>query len=161
MVDDAVARQELIAQMRDLLKAVRLFKNDMPTGHAAVPAGTLGVLATIHHLASQPDRGCHLKDLAALNALDPSTVSRSVAALVRAGLVGRTADPVDGRASVLALTPLGRQTLDEVNGWADRSLADTLQHWDPEDVAVLAALLRRFTADLLARYHHNPLEAAR
>ena len=59
------------------------------------------------------------------------------------------------------LTALGRQTLAEVNGWADRSLADTLQHWDPEDVAVLAALLRRFTTDLLTRYHHNPLEVAR
>jgi len=161
MVDDAVARQELIAQMRDLLKAVRLFKNDMPTGHTAVPAGTLGVLATISHIAAQPDHGCHLKDLAALSALDPSTVSRSVAALVRAGLVERTADPADGRASVLDLTALGRQTLAEVNGWADRSLADALREWHPEDVAVLAALLRRFTTDLLTRYHHNPLEVAR
>lgn len=163
MADDAgtAARHELIVRMRDLSKAVRLFKNDMPLGHAAVPAGTVGVLATIGHLATQPDHGCHLKDLAALNALDPSTVSRSVAALVRSGLVARTADPADGRASVLGLTPLGRQTLAEVHDWADRSLGEVLQHWDPEDVAVLAALLRRFTTDLLTRYHHNPLEVAR
>ena len=36
---------------------------------------------------------------------DPSTVSRQVAALVKDGLLERRADPADGRASILVLTP--------------------------------------------------------
>src|SRR5664279_3483631 len=36
---------------------------------------------------------------------DPSTISRQVAAMVKDGLLERRADPEDGRASLLVLTP--------------------------------------------------------
>jgi DNA-binding MarR family transcriptional regulator len=162
MVDDAgsTARHELLANVRDLLKAVRLFKGDLPARHEAVPTGTIGVLATIDAIGGEPIGGCHLKDLAARCALDPSTVSRAVAALVRSDLVARTADPTDGRASVLSVTPLGRQTLDDFNRLADERLADALREWSPEDIAVLSALLQRFSADLMTRTDRN-LEVAR
>src|SRR3954452_21611677 len=42
---------------------------------------------------------------------DPSTVSRQVAALVRAGYLERRADPADGRASLLVVTPRARDLL--------------------------------------------------
>ena len=48
----------------------------------------------------------HRRALAAAVHSDPSTVSRQVAALVRAGLIERQADPEDGRASVLVPTPV-------------------------------------------------------
>ena len=41
-------------------------------------------------------------DLAEIKQADPSTISRQVAQLVKAGLARREADPVDGRASRLA-----------------------------------------------------------
>ena len=44
---------------------------------------------------------------------DPSTVSRQVASLVKAGLVERQADPDDGRASILVPTELGRAKVRE------------------------------------------------
>jgi DNA-binding MarR family transcriptional regulator len=162
MVDDsrAAARRQLLTELRDLLKAVRVFKNDLPNRHADVPAGTMGVLATIDAIGGEPAGGCHLKDLAARCALDPSTVSRAVAALVRSGLVARTADPTDGRASVLTVTPRGRRTLDDFTRLADERLADALRAWSPEDIAVLAALLRRFATDLMTRTDRN-LEVAR
>jgi len=157
MVDDTgtAARHQLLADVRELLKAVRLFKSELPAPHEAVPAGTIGVLATINAVG-----GCHLKDLAVRCALDPSTVSRAVAALVRSGLVARTADPTDGRASVLTVTQPGRQTLDDFNRLADARLADALRAWSPEDIAVLSALLGRFSADLMPRTDRN-LEVAR
>ena len=162
MAHDAgpAARHELLTNVRDLLKAVRLFKSGLPTRHETVPTGTIGVLATINAIGGEPVGGCHLKDLAARCALDPSTVSRAVAALVRSGLVARTADPRDGRASVLTVTPSGQHTLDEFNRLADERLADALRDWSPEDIAVLSALLQRFATDLLTRTDRN-LEVAR
>ncbi len=159
MADDAgtTARHQLLAHVRDLLKAVRLVKNDLP---GTVPTGTIGVLATITAIGDEPAGGCHLKDLAARCALDPSTVSRAVAALVRSGLVARSADPADGRASVLTVTPRGRQTLDDFSRRADERLADALRAWSPEDIAILSALLQRFSADLMTRTDRT-LEVAR
>jgi len=48
-------------------------------------------------------------ELAELIQSDPSTVSRQVASIVKAGLVKREADPDDGRASLLVLTEEGRR----------------------------------------------------
>jgi DNA-binding MarR family transcriptional regulator len=162
MVDDVgtEARQELLDAIRELLKAVRRVKNDLPAVHGDVPVGTIGVLAAIDAFGGEPIGGCHLKDLAARCALDPSTVSRVVAGLVRSGLVSRSADPADGRASVLAVTPHGQQTLDTVNRWAGEHLAGALRGWRPEDVATFSALLQRFTTDLSPRTERN-LEVAR
>ena len=162
MVEDAGSptRQALLVGVRDLLKAVRVFKSVLPSGPETVPTGTLGVLATIDAIGSEPVGGCHLKDLAARCALDPSTVSRAVAGLVRSGLVARTADPQDGRASVLTVTPAGRHTLEEFTRLADERLADALRDWSPEDLTTFSALLRRFSTDLMTRTDRN-LEAAR
>jgi DNA-binding MarR family transcriptional regulator len=49
----------------------------------------------------------------------------------RAGLVMRTADLADGRASMLALTPLGHETLNNVVRWYDDLLADALRTGPP------------------------------
>jgi DNA-binding MarR family transcriptional regulator len=164
MTDDAgpAARRELLARLRDTLKAMRVFKNRQPPQHLNAPGGTFGVLATIDDL--RPGTGCHVKDLATACALDPSTVSRAVAALVRAGLVQRTADPVDGRASVLALTGRGHEVIDGATGWYDELLAEALHGWSGEELAAFGAMLQRFSRDLIAHSMHNfdpTLEAAR
>jgi len=156
----AAARHELLARVRDVLKAVRLMKNDQPPRHTAVLSGNLGVLAKIDDIGS--DTGCHSKDLAAHCALDPSTISRAVASLVRTGLVRRTADPDDGRASVLALTPRGREVLADTTDWYDERLAGALRDWTVQDLNTLAAMLQRFSDDVIARFDPNhTLEAAR
>jgi DNA-binding MarR family transcriptional regulator len=139
------AHRDLLTELRELLKAVRLMKHELaPHTAAVVPPGALGVLATI---AAGP--GWHAKDLAAECALDPSTVSRAVAALVRAGLVVRSADPDDGRASVLTATGPGRSALSGVLTCHDERLATALHDWTPEDLKIFTALVRRFTGDLL------------
>jgi DNA-binding MarR family transcriptional regulator len=152
-VDGTTARQQLLAHMRDMMKAIRLFKNDLPPREMAVPPGTLGVLATVAGTT-----GCHVKELATACALDPSTISRAVAALVRAGLVGRMPDPDDGRASILALTDHGRDTLTTITTWYDDRLAETLRSWSTEDLVAFDGMLQRFSRDLLAQH---PLESTR
>jgi DNA-binding MarR family transcriptional regulator len=182
---DAVrARRELRGRLHDVLKAVRVFKSHQPPRRTPIPTGIVGVLGVIDGLstpatdpASASDAtsmrvaagGCHVKDLAAHSALDPSTVSRAVAALVRLGLVRRTADPTDGRASCLALTAAGRDALSETHQWYDDLLADALADWTPRELTAFAGMLRRFSDDVMTHLdtHQNPststntLEAAR
>jgi DNA-binding MarR family transcriptional regulator len=158
MTDDSrrEPRRELLSRFGDVLKALRLFKNQSPP-RVTVPYGTLHVLAGINDVSAT---GCHVKDLATRCALDPSTISRAVAALVRADLVRREADPTDGRASTLALTSHGSEVLDEVHSWYADQLAEALKGWSTEDLTALSLLLQRFNDDILSRFT-KPLEAAR
>ncbi|WP_433827660.1 MarR family winged helix-turn-helix transcriptional regulator [Actinoplanes sp. CA-015351] len=146
----------LVAALQELLKAVRLLKQSSVT-----PVGTVGVLTAIRR--SEP-LGCHMKDLAAEHALDPSTISRTIGALVRSGLVARAADPDDGRASTLRLTSDGNTTLDEVIAHYDKRLASALSEWSPEEIAAFAASVQRFAQDLINQqspFGTPSLEAAR
>lgn len=78
---------------------------------------------------------------------DPSTISRQVAQLVRLGLVERTADPEDGRATLLAATDEGRRVFEENRRNRNERIAGLMGEWDPADRARFADLLVRFTTD--------------
>jgi DNA-binding MarR family transcriptional regulator len=78
---------------------------------------------------------------------DPSTISRQVGQLVRLGLVERTADPADGRATLLAATAEGRRVFEENRRRRNEHLADLLSPWPDGDRRALAALLARFADD--------------
>ena len=78
---------------------------------------------------------------------DPSTVSRQVAALVRDGFVERQADPEDGRAALLVLTPKADAVLREQNDIRIQHFARMLGDWDAADLRRFAELLARFTED--------------
>jgi len=78
---------------------------------------------------------------------DPSTVSRQVAALVKDGLLERRADPDDGRASLLALTPRADVIIAEHDRIRLAHFATMLDDWSDTDLRRFATLLHRFTAD--------------
>ncbi|HLN41709.1 MAG TPA: MarR family transcriptional regulator [Acidimicrobiales bacterium] len=86
--------------------------------------------------------------LAEMLGVDAPTVTRKVQQLERDGLVIRHADPDDGRASRIRLTPAGRRTLERVlkarRAWLDR----LLEGWDDQDLTKFGALLGRFSASL-------------
>ena len=86
--------------------------------------------------------------LAEMLDVDAPTVTRKIQQLERDGLVVRHADPDDGRASRISLTPAGRRTLERVlkarRAWLDR----LLEGWDDEDLARFGSLLGRFAASL-------------
>jgi DNA-binding MarR family transcriptional regulator len=77
---------------------------------------------------------------------DPSTVSRQVAALVKDGLLERRADPADGRASLLALTPKADAALAEHDQIRLAHFSHVLDGWTDTDLRRFASLLHRFTA---------------
>lgn len=78
---------------------------------------------------------------------DPSTVSRQIAQLVRLGLVERTADPQDGRATLLAATAEGHRVFEENRRTRTERIAELLSGWEPADRRRFAELLGRFTSD--------------
>ena len=61
---------------------------------------------------------------------DPSTVSRQVAGLVRAGLVERRPDPEDGRATLLAATDEGLRVFEANRDRRHREIGAMTAHWD-------------------------------
>ncbi|WP_194903648.1 MarR family winged helix-turn-helix transcriptional regulator [Catenulispora rubra] len=81
--------------------------------------------------------------------LDPSTVSRHVQNLERAGFLAKAADPTDRRAAKLHATDAGVARLQEA--WRRRAavIRDGLSHWAPEDLRLFKVLLERFADDVV------------
>ena len=94
--------------------------------------------------------------LAAQAGIDVSVASRQVSALERAGYVHRRPDPVDGRASLIGLSPAGVEALAhtrEVRGqWATESLAA----WSQEEAQQFSALLEKLADGLDAAGRRRP-----
>ncbi|WP_369047056.1 MarR family winged helix-turn-helix transcriptional regulator [Sinomonas sp. P10A9] len=82
-------------------------------------------------------------DLAATVGVGKPTVSRQIALLEEIGLVAKDADPRDGRAQQVTLTPTGRSHIEELKGRRHEFFADRLASWDPDELAELARYLRR------------------
>jgi DNA-binding MarR family transcriptional regulator len=96
----------------------------------------LAALATVE--GSGPLR---LGDLAAAEGIAPSTLTRIVAVLEDLGYVRRDADPRDARASTLAITPNGHETLDQLREEGNHMLTEWLALLNPAQRAALAAAL--------------------
>ncbi|MGW3077325.1 MULTISPECIES: MarR family winged helix-turn-helix transcriptional regulator [unclassified Kitasatospora] len=86
----------------------------------------------------------NVKALAESLGVDSSTVTRQVAPLVTAGLVGRVQDPADRRAVRLALTSRGLDRLAEVRDGRAELTRRLVDGWPPEEQRVFCALLARF-----------------
>jgi DNA-binding MarR family transcriptional regulator len=117
--------------------------------------------ATFHvlvHLATS-DGPQRAGDVAEAVCSDPSTVSRRVAALVKDGLIERHADPDDGRASLLAVTPKGHAALERSRRRKAEIFANTLSAWPIEKRRALVALLGEFTDDF--QRHEMPATVTR
>lgn len=84
-------------------------------------------------------------------ALDLSTVSRQVAALEAAGLVGRHTEASDRRASVIAATDLGLAVFDRDRAVWLGTLRDLLADWTDEERATFARLFARLNDGIAAR----------
>lgn len=83
--------------------------------------------------------------------LDASTLNRQTAAMLRAGLVERIADPEGGLARKFLLTEAGRTQLAAKRRAHVEGLRGVLEDWSAQDVATLAELLHRFNSDIERR----------
>jgi DNA-binding MarR family transcriptional regulator len=100
-------------------------------------------------LSTLSERGTRrAADLAELFALDKGSVSRVVHQLLELGLVERTPDPADGRASILSVTDEAVRRLAEVRDHRREHFDERLAAWEPGEIAQLAQGLERFNQAL-------------
>ena len=79
--------------------------------------------------------------------IDKGAVSRHVQHLIDLGLVDRTPDPEDGRATLISVTPEGARRLADVDEHRRAWFSGALGEWDDDE-------LRAFAEDL-ARYNET------
>jgi DNA-binding MarR family transcriptional regulator len=109
---------------------------------------SLGLLKTVAY------RGpIRLSSLAAALTLDASTVSRHVRALEDRGMLERTVDPEDGRASRIAVTAQGLRALEDGAERRRVLIGEVLADWDDPDREALRILLNRLSAAFASQEH--------
>lgn len=94
-------------------------------------------------------------DLAAFLGVGKPTTSRQLSQLVELGLVERTSDPTDGRASLVRLTAEGQRRFGRVRDDRRAALRVRLGPWADDDVLTLARLLERFNDMWAVRPDHQ------
>jgi DNA-binding MarR family transcriptional regulator len=94
-----------------------------------------------HLIEAGPRRSA---DIAEAFDLDKGAVSRQVQHLVELGLVERTPDPADGRATILTATTEAKDRVDQVSRLRIEQLDARLAEWTAED---LDDLVSRFSRD--------------
>lgn len=149
---DTALEEDLRNGLRGLLKTIRLLRRRWTGAHASLSAGVMPLLAQIEESsAASGSGGCHLKDLAEAQALDISTVSRSISGVVALGLAERVPDERDRRACLITLTPAGKEALVASRDWYHEVFAETFAGWDRDELRVFAADMLRVTDDVA---HH-------
>lgn len=80
--------------------------------------------------------------------IDPSTATRAVQRLVKAGLAERYPSPDDGRLVMVRITDVGRRRHADVAARRTQAMRRILAEFDDDERALLADLLDRFVAAL-------------
>lgn len=99
-----------------------------------------------HLLAWGPMRPTTLAEALGTGA---SHVSKIVRRLEDDGLVERSTDPVDRRATLVRLTSAGEEAARGVYALGDRMIAEVLDGWSAADIRRYTALTERFVTDAI------------
>jgi DNA-binding MarR family transcriptional regulator len=122
---------ELVARLRAVIGKLARQLNDASTGEGLTPT-QYSVLALVR------GRGpIGLADLAELEGLNPTMVSRVIRVLDDAGLIRRLPDPNDLRAARVEVTPDGEQVHELVRTARTRVLTDCLERLPRETADTL------------------------
>ena len=144
-VTHADAVTDLLRALTGLKGWFREIQHGVYDGHSAAELLLLALLDR-----QGPVRVTALADAARV---DPSVVSRQLAALEAAGLVARTPDPSDGRAHRVAVAPAGAEVLHRGRERLVRLMSDRLTTWSAADLAEHAATTARLLTDLTEPRH--------
>lgn len=105
---------------------------------------TLRVLRAVEH-HQRNGAGASIGDVADYLGIEHSTASRTVSAVVAAGLLAKSSAADDQRRSVLVLTDIGVKALATVTDRRRELVAETVSDWAGEDIDRLVVLLERLT----------------
>lgn len=133
------ANQKIEQQMTMLLRRVQNIHLSTSSGDMHLERSAYGIMCQLADEGPQ-----RLGALASAFGLDPSTITRQVKALEDAGLAVRETDPTDRRASILDLTPEGREALETTRGHRRGRLFEAMSDWTIEERTEFGRLLERF-----------------
>ncbi|MGI8458416.1 MAG: MarR family transcriptional regulator [Propionibacteriaceae bacterium] len=131
--DEAAA---LLGSMSSLVRATRAVAHRQ-SGDMGASGTPIGVLKTLRAGDARPS------DLAAALHVAPSVVSRAIVPLESAGLVERTTDPADGRASLIGITTLGCRRLAQLQNVYVEQVSEMLTDWTDGEAQQAAQMLDR------------------
>ncbi|MDK1476473.1 MarR family transcriptional regulator [Streptomyces sp. 549] len=133
---------ELLALERELsvfLRRARASSGEMARAvHPELEPAAYGLMQRLEDAGAQ-----RATDLAGFFGVGKATMSRQLRALESLGLIARTPDPVDGRASLVELTSVGRERFTCVRRARRQRYMRKLAAWDRGEIAELARLLHR------------------
>ncbi|MGW7350558.1 MarR family winged helix-turn-helix transcriptional regulator [Streptomyces sp. NPDC054784] len=107
--------------------------------HPDLEPAAYGLLVRLEDVGPQ-----RATELATYFGVGKATMSRQLAALEALGLVVRSRDPADGRASLVEFTPGGRERFTRVRRARRARYGRKLAAWDRAEISELARLLHRF-----------------
>ena len=136
---------ELALGLRAAIGRLSRRLRDTAAGHGLTPTQT----SVLFMVARRGPLG--MSELAALEDLNPTMLSRVVGLLVERGLLARTADPADRRAALVAATAAGVELRERIHRERAGTLGRELARLDDAERAALAAavpLLERLATQL-------------
>jgi len=143
---------EILRRLRNEMGSLRRITGSQRLDRLiAVRSGvTIGV-AAVAVLGKVIDDGpMRMSDLADAVRTHPAALTRQVQALESEGYVERSADPHDGRASVVTVTTAGRVAHRRIEAANDELMAEQLDGWTAEELSALVEQLDRLVTDLRA-----------
>jgi DNA-binding MarR family transcriptional regulator len=153
--DPATDTERLAAELIRFARLTARAKGMLNIGDVGAEFSALQLLFPL--LQTGPLR---VTDLADVKQADASTVSRQAAQLVKAGLARREADPVDGRASRLAVTPAGKAACERLREARKALLSRVVGGWPPDRVAAFTDLFHEFNSSVEAHLRSEPAAPA-
>jgi DNA-binding MarR family transcriptional regulator len=127
-----------------VMRLSRRMRSERDPANELLPVGQLSVLGALFRHGE-----CTVGELAALERVQPPSMTRTVNSLVDGGYVVRHKHATDGRQVVVALSEMGRATLGADRRRRDAWLAQRLRELTPDERSVL-----RRAAPIIERLAH-------
>jgi len=137
------ANTQIEQQITVLLRRVQRIHLSTTSGDVNLERSAYGIMCKLADEGPQ-----RLGALATAFGLDPSTITRQVQALEEIGLASRQTDPSDRRASILDLSPNGREVLDSTRARRRERLQKALSDWPEADLTDFGRLLKEFNTSV-------------
>jgi DNA-binding MarR family transcriptional regulator len=145
---NAIMKNESFSAFINLLRVNALLEERFAGELASIHGVDINEAMLLLYLERAPLNRLTRVDLAKRLHLSASTVTRMAMPLEKTGLVTRQSDPRDARLAYVALTPAGQALVAEVRATLEFRSADFFRdRWTSEEVATLASLLGRLTAN--------------
>jgi DNA-binding MarR family transcriptional regulator len=145
------ATEQIEQQLTILFRRVQRIHLSTSSGEVDLDRSAYGILCRLADEGPQ-----RLGLLATAFGLDPSTITRQVQAMEKAGLVHRAQDAEDRRASILDLTEEGKVVLAHTRAYRRQRLEAVLTDWSDGEREELGVLLEKMNTSIASLVDGRP-----